>query len=206
MKRSILSALLIIFACSTAVLAQDSDTADSRKHLFGLRMGLNYSSLFGGQYDSYDPRIALSRGLYLRIPLSENLYLEPGFYYSLEGGETTAEDANGTFDQTLKLNYVDMPLLMVCEIGDGFFVFAGPEASVNVYSKIETEWSGDRESEPVADVNDIMLNASGGFGYEFENMLNLRVMYTRSLTSTFASASGETTGANVFQMALGYTF
>lgn len=203
MKRSLLVALLLSFACSTAVLAQDSD---GRKNLFGLRMGLSYSSLYGGGFDTYDPRIALSRGLYLRVPVSDDLYVEPGFYYSLKGGETTVKDADGTFDQTLKLNYVDMPVLLVYEIGDGFFAFAGPEVSVNVYAKLETEWSGDREPMPVEDLNDIMLNAAGGFGYEFENMLNLRVMYTRSLSKTFDTNIGDATGANVFQLALGYTF
>ncbi|MGB3181253.1 MAG: porin family protein [Cyclobacteriaceae bacterium] len=208
MKRSILLTLLITVACTTASLAQDNEvTTDSKKTIFGLRMGFNYSSLFGGSLDSYDPRVALVRGIYFRIPVAEGIQIEPGFYYSLEGGETSYFDGEETFDQTLKLNYVDMPVLVVYQLGDGFFAFAGPEISVNVYNKLETEWD-EIEPESVEGIKDIGLSAALGFGYEFENKLNLRAMYSRSLTSAFDTelTDGEANGTNLFQLALGYTF
>jgi hypothetical protein len=156
-------------------------------------------------------------GGYTNIPVSGNLSLEPGVYYSTKGyeinGSYTVKDISiltASAAASLRTSYIDLPVLLKASF-NGLQVFAGPQVSYLTTAKLNTKAG-------VAGIN--LLNSSmdissqlnrwdagitGGVGYQFTNGLRLSAAYERGLSAVDA---GKNTGAynQGIKIGAGFTF
>lgn len=150
--------LYIFILTSSAASAQNKEAiAGAEKISFGIRGGLASYNMRGDAVDNLGSLLNLTKGmvttksrtgfyggLYVSIPLSPDLALEPALYYTQKGYELNG-DLNvkgvgflGASAKTqLQANYIDIPLLLKLKAGS-FQVFAGPQFSyltkVNLHS------------------------------------------------------------------------
>lgn len=141
----------------------------------------------------------------------ELLYSGQGF--SLEGGDYT----EGTVaENTIKMNYLNIPMLYKYYMSEGFSLEIGPQVGFLLTANSENEIEG------AGNLKDQLTTASFdvafGLGYKFENGFNLNARYTYGITDVWKGVDdninddyyyyyydyGQRNG--VFQLTVGYYF
>ncbi len=147
MKSNFLLSIFILV--TSAASAQNKEaTSGSDKISFGIRGGLASYNMRGDAVDNLGSILDLSNGLvttksrtgfygglYVSIPLSPDLSLEPALYYTQKGYELTGNlnlkgvgFLGASAKTQLQADYIDIPLLLKLKAGS-FQVFAGPQFS-----------------------------------------------------------------------------
>ena len=177
---------------------------------FGVRAGLNVADVQGDAVQAlldvagYAPDGAITRnmrpsfhaGVYATIPVTASFAIEPGISYSEKGtvlrGKVPVpalDFLNTQVTGTARLSYIDVPVLAKVFITDGFYLFAGPQASFLVSGKARVEAGalGFTAYQQDFDVKDqlrtVDFAAVGGLGYQLNNGLGLSAGYDYGLTS-----------------------
>lgn len=114
MKTKQLIALMIGFCLTiTSVYSQ------SAKSLVGIKGGYNASNLYIDDVNDRNPRNGFHVGLFYQAPISKNLYFGPEILFSTKGVTANYNNFNGLFtgENTFKLNYIDVPLVLTYKLG-----------------------------------------------------------------------------------------
>ena len=166
--------ILLIVACITFGYANAQSTR------FGVKAGMNVSNFTGYQED-VKSLTGFHLGGFAEIKIAKKFAFQPEFLFSTQG--TTVEGFNGDSNMTVKLNYLNIPVLAKYYITDAFTVEAGPQIGFLVSAKSR----GD-------DVSDLYKSTDYGLnlgcGYDFTEDFSIGVRYTIGL-SNIADFSGE---------------
>lgn len=97
----------------------------------GIKGGLNASSLF---YDSQGvsnkrERIGFHGGLYAQVPAGEFFAVQPELLYTTKGSSAEYNVLGISGRNTLRLNYVELPVLATFKLGQAVELQAGPYVS-----------------------------------------------------------------------------
>lgn len=147
MKRPI-TPILLFFFCLGSAMSQPAilrTTFDGAKEFvqkpktIGFRMGSNFSTLFGDTYKGLGFRSGMVLGAYTDIPLSDNFSLLTEASLSLEGAKNrnfkVSEEASGVYIQTLKYNYLQVPVLANFTLGNELSLQAGLQMGLKLAAK-----------------------------------------------------------------------
>jgi len=183
------------------LLAAGVITANAQGVGVGLRAGLNLANQSisaSGVSVSPDSRLGFFVGGYAKIMFSEKMGIQPELFYSSVGSKWP--DA-GSGVQTIKTDYLTLPVFFRYNITDNFHLLAGPQFGI-LMSASNKDNSG---------TNDIknQLNSSDfsgvvGAGLDF-GPINAGLRYNFGLSNIEKNApSGETVKNNVFQIVAGF--
>lgn len=122
---------------------------------FGLKAGMNLSSLKGVNFNSidFDYKTGYHGGVYGNIHLGKKIRLQPEILYSTQGGSVDDGLQAGDID----LNYINVPVMLRYAGKSGFYVEAGPQFGLRTNEVDFKNFSGT--------VNQSDLSICGGFGY-----------------------------------------
>lgn len=180
---------------------------------FGVKGGLNMAKFTGGDADldmeglNSDPGFIFGPtiGGFVTYKLNDKLTIQPEFLYTAKGtsyeySESYSEDGfslsyDGTVD--MKMNWLDIPVLVVFSVNDQIKVFAGPFLELFLNGKMDYEitvkatYDGETITESESDSEDIESEdvTSPGFGlifggaYMLSNNLGVEARYSLGLTS-----------------------
>ena len=161
---------------------------------FGLKAGVNIATLRQDDV-SYDSRIGLHVGGLAHIHLTPQWALQPEVVYSQEGAKLN--------DVKLKLDYINIPLMLQYMFDNGFRLEAGPQLGLMVNSKAED----DDENED--DLDDVFktTNVGLGFGLNYLSYSGLGVggRYVLGLSDISESNTSKVKSGNI-QLSLFYMF
>src|SRR5690554_1267999 len=159
MKKLLLVAAFALFAFTTA---------HSQEFRFGVKAGLNMASI-GGDDTGMDGRTSFHAGGLVEIVLSDKFSLQPEILYSSQGAKQ--EESYSFFGVdveekiTMKLDYINVPIMAKYYIIEGLAVEAGPQIGVLISAKVDAEMSGGGESESEsADIKEYLNTLDIGFG------------------------------------------
>jgi len=184
----------VMIAAMSASFAQD--------FTFGARVGMNVANITGDWKDTQlgdvHSKMGLKAGFAACFPLFDNIYLEPGLYFSAKGSRTEYSKLNTK--TYCNLNYIEIPLNGVYkyEVNSNFAVRGhfGPYFAFGVFGKTKTEVDGkvDKDSkvknfddghnkanEPHRDYSAFDFGLDFGAGIEF-SVCYLGVQYDLGLT------------------------
>ncbi len=146
-------------------------------------------------------RTGFFAGVNVNVPVSKNLSIEPGAYYSQKGYDLTGDfgikdlgllGVNAKAD--LLNQYIDLPLLLKGNFG-GFEVFAGPQISYLAKSDLKTT-AGilginllNKDIDASGQFNRWDAGLTGGIGYQFSNGFNISASYDYGLSKMDANKS-----------------
>jgi hypothetical protein len=180
--------------------AQD-DSSDSSGIHFGVKGGVNFSSLSGDGLEDFDGRTGYHFGAVVNIGLSEKFFIQPEVLYSTQGNvyKESGEKA------TVNLNYINVPIMAGYQIVDGLIVQAGPQIGFNIVAKI-TDNNSDEETD-VDDVKTIDFGMGFGAQYKIDFGLFFQARYTLGLSNIIEENIFEVNRKNrVISLSVGYFF
>ncbi len=129
MKKLILS-LLSVAAIATSANAQLAIAPE-----LGLNMA-NMTGKSGGTSSDYKMKAGLAVGAVIDFGLTDNLYLQPGLFYLMNGAKANVGDA------TINVNTIQIPINFVYKLGEEgdnrFFFGVGPYIGYNLSASVKS--------------------------------------------------------------------
>jgi hypothetical protein len=197
-----------ILAAAPAARAQDIR--------FGIKGGASLADLAGGEDTFGDTesktRNGLVAGAFLAFPLGGRLELQPEALFAQKGAAFDFSD----IDTKLKLDYVEVPLLLKARFGGAGirpYVFAGPYLGFRVKAEVSVDAGEDGSSSQDLDDETKSVDYGGvaGAGLEFpasRGAFLLEARYARGLANiTSDDAANEDSVTNaVWSVLVGFRF
>ena len=161
------------------------------------KVGVNIANITDA--DDADPRIGLAAGAEFEYGLTDNIGLSAGVLYSMQGFKTTEDGV----DCTLKLDYLNVPILANFYVAKGFAVKLGVQPGFKLSSKAKFKGSGGSKEVEVEDgVKSVDLSIPVGLSYQYQNIV-FDARYNWGVTKIVDDADSK---HSVFQITVGYKF
>ncbi|MBC8154642.1 MAG: PorT family protein [Bacteroidetes bacterium] len=133
-RAGVLLALISIMARPAAVHAQSTAR-------FGIKGGLNASTLFIDNVDNRRERIGFHAGVFAQAPITSFIAIQPELLYTTKGASADYNLPLFRGKNTFQLNYAELPLLLTFKLGNTAELQAGPYAAYLLNANIKTEGS-----------------------------------------------------------------
>lgn len=164
------------------------------------KVGLNIANMTDS--DGADPRIGLVAGAELEYQVSDWFSLAGGAVYSMQG----AKDSDSGYSGTLKLDYINIPIVANFYVAKGLALKFGLQPGFNVSSKLSASGGGVSASTSLSnlgiDIKSFDLSIPVGASYEFNNI----VIDARYNVGSTKLVDGDDSRNSVFQFTVGYKF
>lgn len=183
--KTILFALSLL---SLSILVKAQDTH------FGIKGGLNISSLDVKDGVDFDSKTGFHIGGFAHVHLSPHFAIQPELVYSTQGGKDG--------DTKWKLGYLNVPLLLQIMTGTGFRFETGPQLGFAVSSKSK---EGDVEIDEGDVTEKVDVSWSVGVSYLFPEGIGFDARYNHGLTDVYKPENLEIRN-RVFQIGVFYQF
>ncbi len=200
--------------CFIAVIALFSFTSVQAQDLkFGAKAGVNFATISGDVIDGAKSRTSLHVGVVAEIPISDKLSVQPELLYSAQG----AEFDSSIIKSTLKLDYLNLPILVKYYVADNLSLEAGPQVGFLLSAKADVEGNTNNDAtlKSINEDVDIKDNISSidfglkfGAGYTLESGLNFGAHYNLGLSNLNDTETSDTIEQfnGVFQVSIGFFF
>ncbi|MEO8236606.1 MAG: porin family protein [Flavobacterium sp.] len=180
MLSNILCALTLFLTASFGMLhAQDNNVNTE----FGVKGGLNMSNLYTDDADDENVLFGFNAGVYATLPVSDFVAIQPELLFTTRGSKLEYNNAIAQGNVKLKLNYIELPLLVRVNITKNFNIHAGGYASYLVSAK--STGDGDFEFDDQYDTdnfNKFDAGLAAGIGVDF-SPLSVGLRYNYGLTT-----------------------
>ncbi|WP_276909900.1 porin family protein [Hallella colorans] len=200
MRRIILSTLVLFTTLATNAQRQVGTTSIQPK------VGLNIATIT--KDNDADPRLAPVIGAEFEHQVTDMVSLSAGLLYSMQG----AKGNIGGVDGTVKLDYINIPILTNVYIAKGFAVKLGVQPGFMINDKVKVSRNGVtaevglenafRQSGIDAKIKKLDVSIPVGASYEFSNFV-VDARYNWGLTKIIDQSTSKN---SVFQLTLGYKF
>ena len=162
------------------------------------KVGLNIANVTDA--DDADARIGLAAGAEFEYGVTDMIGVSAGLVYSMQGYKFS----EGNVDTTVKLDYLNVPILANVYVAPGLAVKLGVQPGFKLSSKVKMEGSGiSIEGESDDDgVKGFDLSIPVGVSYQYQNIV-LDARYNWGVTKVFDDVDSKN---SVFQITLGYKF
>ena len=162
------------------------------------KVGLNIANVTDA--DDVDARIGLAAGAEFEYGVTDMIGVSAGLVYSMQGYKFS----EGNYDTTVKLDYLNVPILANVYVAPGLAVKLGVQPGFKLSSKVKIEGSGTSiEGESDDDgVKGFDLAIPVGVSYQYQNIV-LDARYNWGVTKI---TDGVDSKNSVFQITLGYKF
>lgn len=188
---------LMAFIATTASFAQWSVGSITVQPKIGIN-GANITDA-----DNSDSRIGLVLGGEFEYRVSPIFSLSAGALYSMQGCKGTAEDEDGnTGDVSLKLDYINVPILANVYVVKGLAIKLGIQPGFNVRHKATASVSGVNVTTNLPGIKSVDFSIPIGVSYEF-NRFVIDGRYNLGVTKLIDGADSK---HSVFQFTFGYKF
>ncbi len=174
---------------------------------FGAKVGVNFASINGDDTDELDMRTSFHVGVFSELSYSEKFSLQPELIYSSQGAKMSDEG----FDVSIKLSYINLPIIAKYYLTEGLSLEAGPQFGLLLSAKVESEFDGESEEEDIKDeLNNFDFGINFGAGYKLENGLSFTARYNYGFSNLADSDSEDLYDTNinngVIQLSVGFNF
>lgn len=180
---------------------------DNREVLsVGIKAGINYSNVYSESGDGFvaDGKVGFAGGVFVSIPLSQLIGVQPELMYSQKGFKT-----EGTFfDGQITSSYLDLPVHLQIKPTKNISILAGPQFSYLLSTKYELNGFSAIDEEDLDDNNNrATLGLSVGVDFTIQNFLiSARGSWDLSKVNKDNSTSDINYKNQLFQITLGYKF
>lgn len=159
------------------------------------KVGLNLANVTDGDGDI---RVGAVAGAEFEYQISDIFSLSAGALYSMQGCKGEVEG----IDATVKLDYLNIPILANVYVAKGLAVKLGIQPGFNVTSKASVEKSGTKVTTDLDGIESVDFSIPIGLSYEINNF----VIDGRYNLGVSKIMDGSDSKNSVFQFTLGYKF
>lgn len=165
------------------------------------KLGMNIATLTDA--DDADSRIGLVIGAEGEYQVSELFSVTAGLLYSQQGAKASYSENGVSADGTVKLDYINVPILANVYVAQGLAVKLGIQPGFKVSSKVKVEAQGVSAEADLEGTKSIDFSIPVGLSYEYSN-IQLDARYNWGLTKV--NKNMDKCKNSVFQITLGYKF
>jgi hypothetical protein len=140
-------------------------SSDSRNNGFGIKAGFNLADLRGqdkGAYQSLESLKSYHAGAYAQFAFNNKLSIQPEFLFTRKGFDAQALNLStgqpATTKEQTRLDYLQVPIVLVYNIFDNISVHAGPQVSLLVNAK----YAGQERTISGSNLNSLEYGVVGG--------------------------------------------
>lgn len=129
--------LLICFYTVTTLHAQTTQP-ESRKSLqFGIKAGANISNVWDEQGQDFraDPKLGFAGGMFLSIPITPTIGLQPEFLLSQKGFKGSGTLLGSSYSFARTTTHFDIPLQLQVKPANFVSIVFGPQYSYHLHQK-----------------------------------------------------------------------
>lgn len=198
MKRIAMN-LLMLYAVVTGYSAMAQETYERLTPKVGIKGGVNFTNLRVDKVGDDNIKVGYNFGLFAKLPVGEYFAIQPELLYSSKGTKLTYDNFfMGEGEYRFNLNYIELPVLAVFNIGNNFNIHAGPYAAYLVSANIK-DLNDDGNIEGIGDLNVDNFNRfdyglAAGIGVDLMNVsIGARYQYGLREVGKNGSLSGELT-------------
>jgi hypothetical protein len=176
-RKIILASLVMTF------MGYTNTNAQSNVAKFGVKGGVNFSNLYTDNADDENVLTGFNIGLYAKVPVTNSISIQPEVYYTGKGAEVVYNNAFANGTAKFKLNYIEVPVMLVANVTKNFNVQVGPYAGYLISGKTTNE-SGTynfQDNINTDDFNKIDAGVAAGLGIDLETV-SFGVRYNYGLT------------------------
>ena len=182
---------------------------------FGAKAGVNFSDITGDDVDSFNGLTSFHVGVVSEIEISDKFSFQPELLYSAQGSDYEDEYEDYTDKGTVKVDYLNLPLMGKFYITEGLSLEAGPQVGFLLCATMEYELigtgfeEGKHEMNIKDDLKGIDFGANLGLGYKMENGLNFSARYNLGLSDNNDNKElldDSSYKNSVIQVSVGYFF
>lgn len=173
-KSVIALSLLLMSQIPLSAQEQKTSTETSLTPKIGVKGGLNLTNLYVDDVEDENMKIGFNLGLFAKLPVTRGLSIQPELLYSVKGSKVTYNlGVLGSNEYRFNLNYVEVPVLAVINLGKNFNLHAGGYAAYLAQANIKREEDGPNDQ--IADLNEDNFNRFdyglvGGLGIDVESV------------------------------------
>ncbi len=199
--------LLLIVCIFSGILSNAQE--DTIK--FGVKAGINIASLSGNVAVTQDQfnRVGLQIGVLSEIPITEKFAFQPELLFSSQGAKYDPIENGILVEQTIKLDYLNLPLMAKYYIFKGVSIQAGPQIGFLLSANNNVESPGiDTETDIKDETSGVDFGINFGLGYQLPLGIFVDGRYNLGLSDTNDANDNNAPKATnaVFQFSLGYKF
>ncbi len=181
--------LAAIVGCMLLFAATAHAQDPARGATFGIKGGVNLTNFYNADenVDSDNLKLGFQGGLFLKTPIATFFSLQPEILFTNKGNQreykaNLAGFGPGQSEVRFNLNYIEVPVLGVVNLGRSFNFHFGPYAAflvnANVRNRSENDSFDTFEDLGREDFNTIDYGLAGGIGFDANNFsLGLRYNY-----------------------------
>lgn len=171
-------------ACGTLLLTVP---AFSQGPTFGVKGGLNYTTLANGDADDNKGRIGFNAGVFGRTTPDAPVGLQVELLYSTKGNHTTYNAFYGLVDQDVdfNLNYLEVPVMAAVHVMDVVDIHLGGYAAYLLSAKVSTSGDLGSGSDNLDRDNfkSMDFGIAGGVGFNIGTSAQIGVRYLHGLSN-----------------------
>jgi len=180
---------------ATVTLLLFSLIAQAQRTNFGIKAGMNVSSLKITDGADYDSKTGFHAGGLAHIHINEHFAVQPELLISLQGGERSDNNK-------IKLTYLNIPVLLQYMVNDGFRFQTGPQLGF----LLEAEQKLNNVEYDVSDIfSTIDFSWAFGASYVFTSGFGLDARYNLGISDVSDESDFEARN-RVFQAGIFYQF
>ena len=179
---------------------------------FGAKAGMNVSTISDDGYDDTKSKVGYYAGVFLNMPVSESISIQPEVLYNNLGSETKGTVLGNAYSQKLNLNYISVPVMFQYKATPQFYLEAGPEFGFLVGADSKTTWNSTSSTAELNkdDFNNFNLGVGLGLGFDITKNVGLNARYVAGFSDVTKPSSDPSTNAsnknNTFQVGLNVKF
>ncbi|WEK70786.1 MAG: porin family protein [Candidatus Chryseobacterium colombiense] len=194
MKKTFLG---IAIAISSLTFAQQKAKASSSPVSFGVKAGLNVSTISGGDSKA---KAGFYGGAFANIPVASSFSVQPEILYNGVGAK-----ADGMQDLKVNLSYISVPVMLQYNALPNFYLEAGPQFSFLVDSKFKYQSVSVKGNDYIKGFD---FGIGIGAGYYITDNFGVTARYVAGVVDIAKKTGGvQPEGKNnVFQIGLAYKF
>ncbi len=184
-------------AISSMTFAQEKAKESSSSVRFGLKAGLNVSTISGGDSKA---KAGFYGGAFANIPIASSFSVQPEVMYNGVGAKD--EQLN---DFKVNLSYISVPVMFQYNVIPNFYLEAGPQFSFLVDSKFKYQSVSVKANDYIKTFD---FGIGLGAGYYVTDNFGITARYVAGVVDIPKDTMGpEASGKNnVFQIGLAYKF
>lgn len=148
--------------------------------------------------DDAGMKFGVVTGADLTYQVAEKFALTAGAFYSMQG----AKDKDDGVTRTLKLDYINVPILANYYVIPGLALKVGLQPGFNLSHKLKAEYQGHSSEEDIPTFKSFDLSIPIGASYEFSDFI-IDARYNFGLTK-LVDQPGSSSKNSVIQVTVGY--
>lgn len=209
MKKMVFTAVaVLVFGLTNA---QDAVKATSDVK-FGAKGGINLANIVGDDAGDANTLVGFNAGFFVEIPVTDKLTIQSEILYSAQGskseGPLVIDGSLYDVKATMKLNYINIPVMFKYNVVEKFSLEAGPYVGFLTTAKMKVDVDG--YGSATEDMKDLVKSTDFGIAlgmnYEFSDVIFANVRYQGGLTQIGDTGEGDNIKNSVFQLGLGFRF